>query len=87
MDEYTACEQAYHNGYEQGKKDAMRWHGVDELPKETEDGVEFFVKLKLNYYCVATYNALEKEFYFYDESWQSDIPCGDELLGWMEIPE
>lgn len=22
MDEYTACEQAYKNGYEQGKKDA-----------------------------------------------------------------
>jgi len=26
MDEYTACEQAYKNGYEQGKKDAAK-HG------------------------------------------------------------
>ena len=24
MDEYTACEQAYKNGYEQGKKDAAK---------------------------------------------------------------
>ena len=30
MDEYTACEQAYKNGYEQGKKDAVK-HGEWEV--------------------------------------------------------
>lgn len=90
MDEYTLCEESYKNGYnrgyEQGKKDAMRWHGVDELP-ETEAITEFLVKLKPHYYCVATYNPFDKEFYYYNTGWQSDTRCGERLLGWMEIPE
>jgi len=34
MDEYTACEQAYKNGYEQGKKDAVK-HGEWKWDKST----------------------------------------------------
>ena len=34
MDEHDATEQAYKNGYEKGKQDAMRWIPVTEPPKE-----------------------------------------------------
>ena len=37
MDEHTSHEQAYKNGYEKGKQDAMKWIPVTErLPEEHE---------------------------------------------------
>jgi hypothetical protein len=34
MDRYSATEQAYKNGYKQGKQDAVKWIPVSEPPKE-----------------------------------------------------
>ena len=34
MDNYSATEQAYKNGYEKGRQDALKWIPVSEMPKK-----------------------------------------------------
>lgn len=55
MDKYTAAEQAYKNGYEQGKKDAVK-HGRWELYSNDDTlGCSYFCSL-----CGANY---DEEFF------------------------
>lgn len=85
MDEYTLCEESYKNGYnrgyEQGKKDAMKWHSVIEEPPEDKQiliktmwswGADYF----LGYYS--------NNFGFWSGAIRGKM---HNVVGWMEIPE
>ena len=103
MDEYTACELSYKNGYEAGFKEARRWHSVKDLPKL--DNRQYFIKTKTRFgditYGVAWY---AKDLYQVDKHdfvdkkgvsgfYYADLEYGfidyepHEILGWMEIPD
>ena len=46
MDNYTTTEQAYKNGYEKGKQDAMKWISVKDRLPEPETEVMILAKHK-----------------------------------------
>jgi len=96
---HWATEQAYKNGYEKGKADAMKWISVkDRLPEE--DG-KYFVFRKHTYGAGITtlrfakdarkvdkydfHRGWKKVWYEYDSEWGHYTL--DDVTHWMPLPE
>lgn len=85
MNTYEATEQAYKNGYEQGKKDALakdnnvpsKWIPVGErLPEPFVDVIAFFGGQEMNVDCVDNKGR-----------WYSSYMDRDDPTHWMPLPE
>ena len=85
MDKHTVSEQAYKNGYEQGKQDAMKWIPASEPPKENG-----------YYLCVILFSAVgnKKEYrrkilFWEDNVWIEMASCFRTVkpLYWMPMAE
>jgi len=79
MDEYTACEQAYKNGYEQGKKDAVK-HG------EWKKGKDFPSCPRVKFISDAYYCSVCENEAFYDTDYGQQLfnfcpNCGADMRG------
>ena len=88
MNTYEATEKAYKNGYEQGKKDALKWIPVSErLPDK--DGA-YLVRWKNKSVGDAEYESRCGSFgYWLDIYWDKDAewyPYVD-ITHWMPLPE
>ena len=82
MDKYTATEQAYKNGYEKGKKDAVKWIPVSEgLPEPMEWVL-----------CACRSKIIEVLRYDHiTDDWDTTMPNRCYMKGfvthWMPLPE
>ncbi len=97
MDNFSATEQAYKNGYEKGKQDAMKWIPVTERLPEVVDSYIVVVKYKYDWekeYSidtdVATYNPYEKAYI--DDCWNTYVDWDEgqqyiHVTHWMPLPE
>lgn len=82
MNIHDACEQAYKNGYEAGKKDAVKWIPVTErLPDKSGD---YLVWTVWDNCTNLEYSVVHKAFNASDS-----IPNDAEILctHWMPLPE
>jgi hypothetical protein len=98
MNNYEATEQAYKNGYEQGKKDALKWIPVSErLPKEDGKylvnknlfGTPYistirFAKVGEN---VCAYDLKGQKNVWYDYDSEAGYFPVDTVTHWMPLPE
>lgn len=82
MDKYTAAEQAYKNGYANGKKDALEWIPVAEKLPEKSDYYLAFTDTEV--ICVLHFSAQYKLFNAFDG-------IGTEhkihVTHWMPLPQ
>lgn len=97
MNEHDIAEQAYKNGYEKGKQDAVKWIPVTERLPEVVDSYLVVVKCKYDWekeydidVDVATYNPYEKAYI--DDCWNTynDWNEGQQYIHvthWMPLPE
>ena len=89
MDEHTSYEQAYKNGYEKGKQDAMKWISVKERLPEEEGWYWVFTTPDRGYKSVnksyfVKYNPWEKTF---DPHWHGAGGTWTNVNHWMPLPE
>ena len=84
---HDATEQAYKNGYEQGKLDALKWIPVTEPPKDGESVLCFVDAPSGCEQCVLQYHScLEAfdRFYFRDVK-RSGFVDYDSGIGWFDV--
>jgi hypothetical protein len=85
MTTHEATEQAYKNGYEKGKQDALKWISVkDRLPEINSDGTVDAV--------LVTDGVLQHMAYFVDgwifaDSGEMKKPMFYEVTHWMPLPQ
>lgn len=98
MDEHTSCELAFHNGYEKGKRDALKWIPVTERLPDKDDryatvcdfgngivsrGVLGFAK---DFSKIDTYQTAAKDvWYEYDREY--GFVMITYVTHWMPLPE
>lgn len=88
VNEFTGEElaQAYEDGYEQGRKTAMRWISVkDRLPEKS--GEYLAITKSRGHYMVLPYSAKHKLFNSYDSSRGRELKSAIECTHWMPLPE
>ena len=80
MDEHTAYEQAYKNGYEKGRQDALKWIPVTErLPEDNQDVLGYMQ------------NSIESRIFpasYYKGRWEDciwNVQCLS-VTHWMPLP-
>ena len=82
MDNYTATEEAYKNGYEKGRQDAMKWIPVTERLPEKSDYYLAFTDTSV--VCVLPFSVQYKLFNAFDgDGTRHHIP----VTHWMPLPE
>ena len=88
MKVYTATEQAYKNGYKQGKADAMKWISVKErLP---EKNGEYLCRWTNKSVSDAEYESTYGSFGYWFEFWEDEYKewiSYDGITHWMPLPE
>ena len=83
MDNYTATEEAYNNGYEKGKQDAMKWISVKErLPK-------YFDHVLINAPGDKPFTTVHEAHLRKDGLWDTGLYRYDreDVTHWMPLPE
>ena len=99
MTNHEATEQAYKNGYEKGKQDAVKWISVkDRLPEE--DGVYLVFQKHTYGTCIAVLrfakDARKVDKYDFHRGWKNvwyryDSEWGhitiDDVTHWMPLPD
>lgn len=80
MKTYEATEQAYKNGYEAGKKDALKWIPVSERLPESEKKV--LCILYDGFFCIL-------EWTYWDWLWNDghNVYAEKDVTHWMPLPE
>ncbi len=88
MDEHTSYEQAYKNGYEKGKQDAMKWIPVTERLPGEEGWYLVFTKPDRGY------KSINKGYFCKGFDWDHFAPrwhgaggTWTNVTHWMPLPE
>ena len=98
MDEHTSCELAFHNGYEKGKRDALKWIPVTERLPDS-DGKYLVSKDLWGIPCISTLRFAkdgenvcaydlkgEKNVWYEYDSEYGYYPVNS-VTHWMPLPE
>ena len=79
MDKYDVAEQAYKNGYEKGKQDAMKWIPVTErLPEKEGTYLTYTEKERIHLDCFCIYPNHGTQFW---------VGGNGKVTHWMPLPE